>query len=122
MGSERAPRHTRLRAWPDLGRSGRGSPAVAVLAVVWWRRELSYGEGEALESGEPASGGPGAASYREEEGEERHMAGRHGGVEVAEPAAALSAWWREERPQRQARAESRARAVPWSEGGQGGWH
>jgi hypothetical protein len=45
------------------------------------------------------------------------MAGRHGGVEVAEPAAALSAWWCEERPRRQARAESRARAAPGSEGG-----
>jgi hypothetical protein len=27
VGSEREPRRTRLRAWPGLGRPGRGSPA-----------------------------------------------------------------------------------------------
>jgi hypothetical protein len=92
MGSERAPRHTRLRAWPDLGRSGRGSPAVAVLAAVWWRREPSYGEGEAQGGGGIASGDPGAATYSEEKGEERRMAGRHGDGITAERAAALCAW------------------------------
>jgi hypothetical protein len=37
-------------------------------------------------------------------------------------AAAADAWRREERPQGQARAESRARAAPRSEGEQGGRH
>jgi hypothetical protein len=44
------------------------------------------------------------------------MAGRHGGVEVAEPAAALSTWGREERPRGQARVKGRARVAPRSEG------
>jgi hypothetical protein len=41
---------------------------------------------------EPASGGPGAATYREEKGEERCTAGRHGGGITAERAAVLCAW------------------------------
>jgi hypothetical protein len=48
---------------------------------VWWRRGPSCGGGETLASGEPASGGPGAAIYREEKGREGRMAGRHGGVD-----------------------------------------
>jgi hypothetical protein len=45
VGSERAPRRTRLKSWSGLGRLGRGSPAVAVAAAVWWRGEQGYGKG-----------------------------------------------------------------------------
>jgi hypothetical protein len=84
VGSERAPRRTHLKAWPGLGRLGRGSSAVAVAAAVWWRGEQRSGEGEAQGGGGIASGGPGAATYSEEKGEERRMAGRHGGGVTAE--------------------------------------
>jgi hypothetical protein len=59
---------------------------------VWWCGEQSYGEGETQGGGGLASGGPGAATYREEKGEERRTAGRHGGGVMAELAAALCAW------------------------------
>jgi hypothetical protein len=72
--------------------------------------------------GGKASGGPGVASYREEKGREGRMAGRHGGVEVAEPAAVADACGCEERPRGRARAKSRARAAPGSEGERGGLH
>jgi hypothetical protein len=55
-----------LPAWRPKGGGGR-----------YW--EQCSGEGETLASGKPASGGPGAAIYREEKGREGRMAGRHGG-------------------------------------------
>jgi hypothetical protein len=69
------------RAWG--GREG-GRRREAVTAAVWWRGEQCSGEGEAQGDGGIASGGPGTASYREEKGEERRMAGRHGGGVTAE--------------------------------------
>jgi hypothetical protein len=48
--------------------------------------------GKGTREWEIASRGLGDAIYREEEGGEWRMAGRHDGVEVAEPAAAQSAW------------------------------
>jgi hypothetical protein len=93
---------------------------------VWWRGEPSYGEGEAQGSGELASIGPRAAIYREEEVREGRKAEDHGGGSGGRRKwlgqAAAGAWWREERPRGQARAESRARAAHGSEGGQGGRH
>jgi hypothetical protein len=46
VGSERAPRRTRLKAWSGLGKLGRGSPTVTVAAAVWWCWEQIYGERE----------------------------------------------------------------------------
>jgi hypothetical protein len=117
VGSERASRRTGWKAWPGLGRSGRGSPAVALTAVVWWRGEPSYGEGEAQGSDELALTGPREAIYREEEVREGRKAEGHGGVERSATqmarAAAADAWWCEERPRGRARAESRARGDAW---------
>jgi hypothetical protein len=116
VGSKRTPRRTRLKTWPGLGRPGSRSPAGGSRAAAGQHWEQRSGEGKAQGGGEIASRGPGAAIYREEKGREGRMAGRHGGVEVAEPAAALSAWGREERPRGRARVKGRARAAPRSEG------
>jgi hypothetical protein len=83
VGSERAPRRTRLKAWSGLGKLGRGSPTVTVAAAVWWCWEQSSGEREAQGGGELASGVPRAAIYREEEIREGRKAEGHGGVEVS---------------------------------------
>jgi hypothetical protein len=48
---------------------------------VRWCWEQSSGEGEAQGGGGLASGGPGAATYREEEIREGRKAEGHGGVE-----------------------------------------
>jgi hypothetical protein len=66
VGSEREPRRTRLRAWPGLGRPGRGSPAVAVLAAAERHWKQCSGEGETQKNGGLASGDPRATTYRGE--------------------------------------------------------
>jgi hypothetical protein len=111
----RSLRRTDWRAWEERGRPEEVRRRGGRRAAAGWYWEQCSGEGEAQGDGENASGGPGVASYREEKGREGRMAGRHGGVEVAEPAAALSAWGREERPRGRARAKGRARVAPRSE-------
>jgi hypothetical protein len=117
VGRKRASRRTLLRPWPGLGRLGRGSPVVAVAAAVWWRGKQSYGEGKAQGSGEPASGVPRAAIYREEEVREGRKAEDHGGVEVAVLAAlrrpVARAWQCRKGPRRRAKAAGRARGGIW---------
>jgi hypothetical protein len=73
-----------------------------------WRGELGCGVGEAQRSGGTASGGPGAAIYRERKGRKGRTAGRHGSVEVAVLPAALSTRGRKKKPRKRARAKGQA--------------
>jgi hypothetical protein len=66
------------------------------------------GEGKAQRGWGIASRGPGDAIYRERRGREGCTAGRHGGAEVALPAAARARWGCEEVPRGRARAEEQA--------------
>jgi hypothetical protein len=64
-----------------------GRRREAGAAAARWRGESSCGVGEAQRSGETASRGPGAATYREEKIREGRQAEVHGGVEGAVLAA-----------------------------------
>jgi hypothetical protein len=66
VGSEREPRHTRLRVWPGLGRPGRWSPAEGSRVAAGRHWMQCSGEGEAQRNEGLASGDPGATTYREE--------------------------------------------------------
>jgi hypothetical protein len=92
IGSERAQRHTRLRAWPDLGRPGRGSPAVGSRTAVGGTGSSAPARGTAQGGGGLASGGLGAATYREEKIREGRQAEVHGGGIMAVLSSASCAW------------------------------
>jgi hypothetical protein len=89
VGRKRASGRTDWRTWEEKGRPEEVRRRKAGAAAARWRGELSCSVGEAQRSGGTASRGPRGAIYRERKGGKGRTAGRHGGAEVAVPAAAL---------------------------------
>jgi hypothetical protein len=91
VGRERASGRTYWRSWEEEGQPEEVCRRGGSRAAAGGTGSSAPARARRKGGWRIASSGPGDAIYRERRGREGRMAGRHGGAEVAVPAAALGA-------------------------------